>query len=161
MHSLSGDIAILNCSGQWLAVGLNLGVSVWYVSSLYHCKIKSYAEVNFNEFIVTLLDRKGAVPQWDNWNCGKFINWFNLGQCEWNKYSMRALQAYTYLGSSTLVGSSMGKIAAMVNKELSHITTAVYYSAATVHIHQLICLIVPSSCHRERNSWSTGTGVLL
>ena len=136
-------------------------VSLYGVSSLYHCEMESCVEVNFSEFIVTLLDRKGVMPQWDNWNCGKFINWFNLGQCEWNKYSMRALQAYTYLGSPTLVGSSMGKIAAMVNKELSHITTTVYYSAATVDIHQLICLIVPLSCHREWNSWSTGTGVLL
>ena len=48
-----------------------------------------------------------------------------------------------YLESPTLLGSSMCKIAVMVNEELSHVTTTVY-SAATVHIHQLICLIVPS-----------------
>ena len=36
------------------------------------------------------------------------------------------------------------KVAVKVNEKLSHITTTVY-SAPTVHIYQLICLIVPSS----------------
>ena len=56
-----------------------------------------------------------------------------------------------YLESPTSVGSSMRKIAVMVNKELLHITTTVY-NAATVHIHQLI---VPSSCHRDQKNWNT------
>jgi len=41
-------------------------------------------------------------------------------KCEQNKYSIKALQACMYFGSPTLVGSSVDKIAAMVNKELSH-----------------------------------------
>jgi len=45
---------------------------------------------------MTLLDRKGAVPQWDNWNFVEYIDWFNLGQCERNKYSIKALQAYKF-----------------------------------------------------------------
>ena len=37
------------------------------------------------------------------------------GQCERNKYSIKALQACMYLGSSTLVGSSMCKFAVMAH----------------------------------------------
>ena len=48
----------------------------------------------------------------------------------------------------------MCKVAAMVNEELSHITTTLY-SATTVHIYQLICLIGPSSYHCGQSSWST------
>ena len=38
-------------------------VSPYGVSSLYHCKMERCVEVNFSEFIVTSLDRKGAMPQ--------------------------------------------------------------------------------------------------
>jgi len=40
------------------------------------------------------------------------------GQCERNKCSIKALQAYMYLGWPTLVGSSMCKFAVMVNKKI-------------------------------------------
>ena len=44
------------------------------------------------------------------------------GQCERNKYSIKALQACMYLGCPTLVGSSMCKFAVMVNKKLLNIS---------------------------------------
>jgi len=128
MYCISRDIAFQNCSGQWLAVGLNLGVSL-----LHHCEI---VEVNFKEFIVTSLDRKGVCNSEmikTAWSLSTDLTLDSVS-------GMKALHACMYLESPTLVGWSVCKIAAMVNKELSH---SIIASAATVDNHQLICLIVP------------------
>ena len=96
-------------NGNFLDMGVSTLLSPYGVSSLYHCKMERLILMS------SLLHRwTGKVLCHSEIIETAISTDLTSGQCERNKYSIKALQACMYLGCPTLVRSLMCKFAVMV-----------------------------------------------